>query len=44
MSCEIADSVDDHFFVDIFDIFELFVSAVGKEPADCKLMLEIVNN
>ena len=44
MICEIADSVDDHFLVDIFNMLEPFVSVIGKEPADCKLMLEIVNN
>ena len=42
------DIVDDHFFfffflcVDIFDVSLLFVSIPGKEPADCKLILETV--
>ena len=28
--------------VDIFDVSLLFVSIPGKEPADCKLILETV--
>ena len=38
MICQITETVDGH----IFDISQLFVCVLGKEPADCKLILETV--
>ena len=39
----IIDSVADHVCGHV-DIFWLFVCLHGKEPADCKLILETVSN
>ena len=40
MICQIMDTDWMVTVVSISDISELFVCTLGKEPADCKLMLE----
>ena len=41
MFCQINDTANDHFCRDLWHF--LAICALGKEPADCKLMLETVH-